>query len=270
VKGVKSLKVDTEMLVGEETEDNRGAGVEGCSDGADELDSANVEGVTSDVDDKTLSVTDGMEVDSYDGGKDLVCHVGVGVTVPGDSSVGVNGVEGGEEEGKDGGSGGKATVEREEIERSADKTEGDTDGGKGGKSRISEKIEGDLIEGDLMGDLVGDLIEGDLMEGDLMEGALMEGDLMEGDLMEGDLMEGDLMEGALMEGALIEGDLMEGTTDGGADGREGKLRTLLSSSESNLIDERVGVYSEGISASSDGAISAVIYSDPAEGSEIVR
>ena len=101
------------------------------------------------------------------------------------------------------------------MERSTEKTEEDTDGGKGGKSRISEKTEGDLIEG---------------------------------------------------------------TTDGGADGgaadgadeREDKLRMLLSSSESNLIDERVGVCSEGISASSDGAISAVTYSDPLEGSEIVR
>jgi hypothetical protein len=69
----------------------------------------------------------------------------------------------------------------------------------------------------------------------------------------------------------MEGDLMEGTTEGAADDKEGRLMTLLSSPELNLIEERVGVCcSEGISSSSDGAKSAVMYSESAEGSEDVR
>jgi hypothetical protein len=67
----------------------------------------------------------------------------------------------------------------------------------------------------------------------------------------------------------MEGDLIEGTTEGAADDKEGRLMTLLSSPELNLIEERVGVCSEGISSSSD-ASSAVIYSEPIEGSEDVR
>ena len=144
MKGVKSPMVDIEMLVGVETEGKGGTGVEGCSDGADEVESANVEGVTSDVDDNTLSVTDGMEVDSYDGGKDREGRVEVGVTEPSDSSVGVNDVGRGEE-GKDGGSGDKATVESEEMERSAG--EGDKDGGSGGKA-MDEEMERSVGEGD--------------------------------------------------------------------------------------------------------------------------
>lgn len=121
MKGVKSPIVETEILVGVETEGNRGGSVEGCSDGAVELERANVEGVTSDVDDnvddKTLSVAVGMELDSYDGGKDWEYRAEVGVTAPGDSSVAVSDVGGVGEEGEGRGSSGKATDGAEERER---------------------------------------------------------------------------------------------------------------------------------------------------------
>ena len=85
---------------GLEMEDNRGVGVEGCSDGAGELESAKGDGVTCDVDDDMLPVTGGMILDiSEESGLDTDTWEGerndVGLARTGDSSVGVNGNGGG-------------------------------------------------------------------------------------------------------------------------------------------------------------------------------
>jgi hypothetical protein len=133
---VRSPIVDTVVLVGLDMDDKWGAGVEGCSVWTGEVDNANVEGVISEVDDDTDSVTGPIELDSSDADINNDPCVeepkDVGVATSGDSTVVVGGDAGGDSGGREGGKGGSGGDEGKDGVREFNETEDATDGGSSG------------------------------------------------------------------------------------------------------------------------------------------